>query len=127
VRKLRDLAEELGIFILLLSQLSRAVESRDNKRPQMSDLRESGNIEEFADVIIFLYRESYYKRGFLGAEIGDLIVEINLSKNRQGPNAGRRTLALFRHGLMQWEPCPTDLEESYETYAKQVYPPKKRS
>lgn len=85
VRELRDLAGELDVPIILCSQLNRAVESRDNKRPMMSDLRDSGNIEEFADMIMFLYREDYYypEKAEQNGTTG--LVEIIFAKQRKGP------------------------------------------
>jgi len=95
---LKALAKELNVPVLALSQLSRQVEQRDNKKPQLSDLRESGSIEQDADVVMFVYRESYYlenKEPTLGSieyaewqqkmnEISNL-AEIIIGKQRHGP------------------------------------------
>lgn len=85
VREIRDLAGELDLPIILLSQLNRGVESRDNKRPMMSDLRDSGNIEEFADVVMFLYRDDYYYPEKAKEEGTEGQVEVIFAKQRKGP------------------------------------------
>jgi len=85
VREIRDLAGELDLPIILLSQLNRGVESRDNKKPVMSDLRDSGNIEEFADVVMFLYREDYYYPEQARENGTEGQVEVIFAKQRKGP------------------------------------------
>jgi replicative DNA helicase len=77
---LKAIAKELDVPVLALSQLSRAAEQRENKRPQLSDLRDSGSIEQDADVVLFLYREGMHNR-----EIDKGKTELIVAKNRNGP------------------------------------------
>ena len=95
---LKALAKELSVPVLALSQISRAVEQRDDKQPQLADLRESGSIEQDADVVMFVYREAYYlerKQPKLGSiehaewqsKMNDVngLADIILGKQRHGP------------------------------------------
>jgi len=80
-RSLKGLARELEIPVVALSQLSRAVEQRPDKIPQLSDLRESGSIEQDADVVMFIFREDYYKPDTDRKFIADILIK----KHRNGP------------------------------------------
>jgi replicative DNA helicase len=81
-RQLKIIAKELKVPVIALSQLSRGVDQRNDKRPMLSDLRESGSIEQDADIVAFLYREAYYKRD--EQEEPDNVTELILEKNRHG-------------------------------------------
>lgn len=79
-KRMRSIGKKLNVPVLLLAQLSRECEKRDNKRPVMSDLKESGGIEAASDNIMFLYRENYYN-----TDVADNTLEIIISKQKQGP------------------------------------------
>ncbi|HFH8712185.1 TPA: replicative DNA helicase [Streptococcus agalactiae] len=92
-RQLKIIAKELKVPVIALSQLSRGVEQRNDKRPIMSDLRESGSIEQDADIVAFLYRDAYYQDKKEGQPEND-ITELIIRKNRHG-NLG--TVKLYFH------------------------------
>lgn len=89
-RQLKKLAKELGVPVIALSQLSRGVEHRQNKRPMLADIRESGSIEQDADIVAFLYREDYHQQDEdeeSAPSIGDMpnnTIEVIIAKNRAG-------------------------------------------
>ena len=87
---MKALARELKVPVIALSQLSRSVEARQVKRPMLSDLRESGSLEQDADIVAFLYREDYYNKETENQNITELII----AKHRNGPVD---TVNLFFH------------------------------
>ncbi|QEK38701.1 replicative DNA helicase [Candidatus Cytomitobacter primus] len=96
-RSLKSLAKELSVPVVALSQLSRAVEQRDDKRPQLSDLRESGTIEQDADVVMFIFREAYYEARKKPSEGSDKM-EVWQAKMEKIHNLAEIMIAKQRHG-----------------------------
>lgn len=100
-RDFKLLAKDLGVPVLLLSQLNRSVEQRANKRPMLSDLRESGAIEQDADLVMFVYRDDYYNEASDARGLAEVIV----AKNRNG-STGTRVLKFFKQWTRFDDPDP---------------------
>jgi len=100
-RNLKVLARELNVPVLAAAQLSRAVEQRSDKRPILSDLRESGSLEQDADIVMFIYREDQYEKDTVKQNIAEIIV----AKHRNGP-VGSVEL-IFRNALAKFENAAT--------------------
>ena len=117
-RSLKQLAKELDIPIIALSQLNRSVEKKEggDKRPQLSDLRESGAIEQDADMVLFIHRPEYYKitQDETGASLKG-IAEIIIAKHRNGATGDVRLR--FRNELARFQ----NLEEGFEAYAAESF------
>lgn len=117
-RSLKKLAMELNIPIIALSQLSRKVESREDKIPILSDLRESGTIEQDADLVIFLHRDDYYMKKSEKAEQGhEVSAEIIVAKNRNGPTGLINILFDKETGTFQ-EDQRFGRDENYQDFIK---------
>jgi replicative DNA helicase len=109
-RYIKALARELNIPVVVLSQLNRSPEGREDHRPRMSDLRESGSIEQDADVVILLHREDYYHKGEEGYQ-GDNTAELIIAKQRNGPTGSVKLM--FREQFTRFEPAHPFAEEPF--------------
>jgi replicative DNA helicase len=106
-RSLKTMAMELKVPVIALAQLSRSVELRENKRPLMSDLRESGSIEQDADIVMFLYRDDYYNKTAQESN-NTSITELIIGKHRNGSTGTvellfERSMSNFRNYLKSSE------------------------
>ena len=106
-RSLKSLARELEVPVVALAQLSRQVEQRDDKRPQLADLRESGSIEQDADVVLLLFRPEYYPA--LRDEENKGVAEVIIAKQRNGPT-GTVRLQFFESTMRFENRAPTATE-----------------
>lgn len=97
-RAIKSLSKELDIPVVAISQLSRVVEATGSRRPQLSHLRESGELEQVADLVLFIYREEYYDTGKARAEGRENIAEIRIAKHRNGPVADLEMFFHKEHG-----------------------------
>ena len=123
-RDLKQMARELNVPVIAISQLNRAVEARPGSRPQLSDLRESGSIEQDADIVMFLYRQDRYyteeewAQMHPGIEYPENIAEVIVAKHRNGPTG---TMELFfQQPLMRFDNLPRDMPAEYRDQIDQT-------
>jgi replicative DNA helicase len=108
-RRLKAMARELNVPVIAVSQLSRSVEARQDKRPMLSDLRESGALEQDADLVLFLYRDAYYNHEDQGTDQRE-DVELLLSKHRNGPTG--KILLAFEKDINAFYGIRNSVEEN---------------
>ena len=125
-RSLKQLAKELNIPIIALSQLNRSVENRtDGKRPQLSDLRESGAIEQDADIVCFIHRPEYYNRSGVDANGNDIrgLAEFIIAKHRNGSVEDVKMRFVGKYARFQnWEDTHEVIQSTYESKINQDNP-----
>lgn len=116
-RSLKGIARELNVPVIAISQLSRAPEFRSSHQPQLSDLRESGSIEQDADIVVFIYRDEFYYKEEEWAnlhpdqEYPREIADIIIAKHRNGPIGTVK--CRFRHDLTRFENLGSSTEPSF--------------
>lgn len=119
-KELKKIAKEFNIVVVLLSQINREVNNRQGNRPQLTDLRDSGSIEEDADIVIMPHRNSYYTKGETGREDSVAATDLIIAKNRDGATGIAKTMIHFKHSKFEdgggyevaYESAPADHGEN---------------